>query len=363
MLHEAGCGTAGIWGKALAWNARRVSHPNPEVSYIASSAHNVATELLRTGFVAIVLAALWWAVRRDRRAAYVMAVVAALELTGFARRYRATFDWAMLNATNLETAQRLQAVDGDARTWSRLQDVAIRFDCPQAWGDDATVLRRYAELIAATNDVPVSELVRLGVKPNRQSPVWQLIRVRSFVEETADGQRRITAREGPVIDRAMLLGDWRVVPDRKQIIEAIKKQTFDPSQTALLEKPVAIAPSGSGFAGTVQRNDINSDTIELTIDAKRPAILVLAENYASGWQATSIDGEEGVYEVVPVDSVLRGIAVAPGKHHLRVQYRPRSIAAGEWISMISCALFALGGARALFMRDRNGVTRRRQMAP
>jgi hypothetical protein len=190
-----------------------------------------------------------------------------------------------------------------------------------------------------------------------------LIRVRSFVEETADGQRRITAREGPVIDRAMLLGDWRVVPDRKQIIEAIKKQTFDPSQTALLEKPVAIAPSGSGFAGTVQRNDINSDTIELTIDAKRPAILVLAENYASGWQATSIDGEEGVYEVVPVDSVLRGIAVAPGKHHLRVQYRPRSIAAGEWISMISCALFALGGARALFMRDRNGVTRRRQMAP
>jgi hypothetical protein len=358
LVHESHSGVAGAWGKGLSYRARLASHSQFTTSaeYVERTAHNAALELLRAGMVAGVLAVLWWTVRLDRRVAYLMVVIAALELIGFARRYRPTFDWASFNAQNAETAEKLRSVDGSDRMWANLQDIAIRDDCPEAWGYDATILQRYADLISATQDVAMSDLVQWGTKPHMESPVWRLLRVRSFAVNATDGERVIiTPYSGPVLERAMLLADWRVVPDRRQIVAAIKDQTFDPGQTALLEQPVSITPSGTGSAGTVQCHDINSDEIELTIDAKRPAIMVLADNYATGWQVIPLAGgssDQNAYQVVPVDTVLRGIPVVAGKHHLLLQYHPKSVTAGAWISTIAWALFALSGAGAMLINSR-----------
>jgi len=359
LIHESRGPVSNLWGSALTHRMRLSTHLQFQVTgeFVRVTAVNAAADLFRTGISAAMLAAMWWAVRHDRRAAYLMVVVAALELIGFARRYRPTFDWAQFNATNLETANALHGVDGSDRDWADLQDVAMRYNCPDASGYDATILRRYAEMVAEREDVPLVLQMQWGMKAPAESPVWQVMRVRSFVTAAADGTRIITPRPGPVLDRAMLLADWRVMPDRTQILAALKDQSVDPSQIALLERPVEITPSGSGSAGTVQYRDVNSDEIELTIDARRPAIMVLADNYASGWRAVPIGAPgQSAYEVVPVDSVLRGIALSPGKHHLSMQYHPGSVTAGAWISAVTWALFALSGAGCVLRKSRLRVS-------
>ena len=117
-------GASGLWGRGLAMRARLASHAHYQVTadYVRETAGNAAAEMLRTGCVALTLAAVWWAARRDRRAAYPMVLMAALELIGFARRYRPTFDWPTFNANNLATAQRLHELDGSDRMFSGLQD-------------------------------------------------------------------------------------------------------------------------------------------------------------------------------------------------------------------------------------------------
>ena len=162
----------------------------------------------------------------------------------------------------------------------------------------------------------------------------------------------------------MLLADWRVMPDRQQIVMAIKDNTFDPAQTALLEQPVSISPSGTGSAGTVQIHDLDSDTIELTINARRPSILVVTDNYSSGWQAVPIGTPgQSSYTVVPVDSVLRGIPLSPGRHHLSMQYRPASVRIGAWISTVSWVIFTLVGAGAILVRGRAGTSAQPELVP
>jgi hypothetical protein len=365
MVIEGHRGVSGLWGKALGLRSRLSSHAHFDVTsdFVQRTAHTIAIDLLRAGAVATVLAVLWWAVRRDRRAAYLMVILAAMELIGFARRFRPTFDWATFNAESAETAQRLHAIDGSDRTWWGMQDVAIRFDCPDGWGYDATILQRYADMVDEANNISLATMLRWGITPIHESPLWRLLRVRSFVAVQPGGYPNITPQPEPVLNRVMLLPDWHVVSDRGKIIEAVKNRTFDPGQTALLENPVAISRSGSGSAGAVKYRDINSDAVELTIDAKRPAIMVLTDNYATGWKVTPVGAPgQNSYEVIPVDGLLRGIPVVPGTHHLLMQYRPRAIAVGACISAVTLVSYVLSGAVAMLF-SRRGSKRARSATP
>ena len=350
-------GPAGLWGKAIAWRAAHSSHShyNMTAEFLITTARNAAIELARTGLFAAVLACIFWMARHDRRAAYLMVVLATIELISFARRYRPTFDWAALESQSAQTARVLHGFDGDGRSWASLQDVAMRKDCAVAWGYDATILKRYVELVSTSNGESVADLMLMKHKLQIESPVWNLLRVRSFVQVDADQSRSIERNPNAVIDRAMLVGDWRVVPDSHHVIATINDPGFDPRQTALLEQSVAPVASGTGPLGTVQLKDLNSDMIELNIEAMRPAIVVLAENYANGWQATPIGpAGQAAYPVLPVDETLRGIPVFPGKHHLLLQYRPPAVRIGAWISAVSLLLYAVIGGWTLLSSARLG---------
>lgn len=81
---------------------------------------------------------------------------------------------------------------------------------------------------------------------------------------------------------------------------------------------------------------------ELIVVAHRPGRIEIAETWDGGWRA-SLDGESvplATWEAVPGAQML-AVDVPPGRHRLRLAYRPRGLVAGAAVSGVSLLLLIL----------------------
>jgi uncharacterized membrane protein YfhO len=85
---------------------------------------------------------------------------------------------------------------------------------------------------------------------------------------------------------------------------------------------------------TIVRYTPNRVVIEATTE--RPSVLVLADTYYPGWEAT-VDGQPA--SVWPANALLRGVPLqTPGRHVIEFRFRPRSVLIGGGVSLISLAI-------------------------
>jgi hypothetical protein len=75
----------------------------------------------------------------------------------------------------------------------------------------------------------------------------------------------------------------------------------------------------------------------LDVDAPDGGYVVLLESYDPGWRAT-VDGEPA--EVLPANVLFRAVRVGPGRHRVRLEYRPPAQAAGLAVSGLALAVAA-----------------------
>jgi uncharacterized membrane protein YfhO len=87
------------------------------------------------------------------------------------------------------------------------------------------------------------------------------------------------------------------------------------------ERPIAGIVPGSGSPGTARIEHYGSEHVTVSARARRPAVLVLTDNWYPGWQA-KVDG--GSAPVERVDYLIRGVRVPAGAHTVEFDYRPRS---------------------------------------
>jgi hypothetical protein len=88
------------------------------------------------------------------------------------------------------------------------------------------------------------------------------------------------------------------------------------------------APDGSSPGSSTVR-EYTPGHIVLDVEAKRPALLVVAESYYPGWKAT-IDGEPA--EVLRANFLSQGLVVTEGKHAVVFRYDPDSVRYGTLLS-------------------------------
>jgi hypothetical protein len=114
------------------------------------------------------------------------------------------------------------------------------------------------------------------------------------------------------------------------------------------ETPVPISPRLRGDlvadeylvepgVGTVTRKRWSPNRIELEVDAKRPATVLVNQNMGEGWRAEGAD-------IVPggVDGLIAA-RVAAGRHTVVFRYRPRAYVVGAAVSLLA------GAAAAAFL--------------
>ena len=101
------------------------------------------------------------------------------------------------------------------------------------------------------------------------------------------------------------------MPRLSDTISAIHAPGFDPRALAF----VAVDPGcAAGSSGEAEITHFQTNSLTLTTNGS--GMLVLAETWYPGWQAT-VDGHPT--EVIKANGVLRGVCLPAGQHTLRIR--------------------------------------------
>ena len=87
-----------------------------------------------------------------------------------------------------------------------------------------------------------------------------------------------------------------------------------------------------------------TDFLEVEADLPAPSILLVTDAWARGWRAAPLQGSsQDSYELLPANYALRGLALAAGKHRLRLEYAPTALYAGALISALAWTAWLVAG--------------------
>lgn len=241
----------------------------------------------------------------------------------------------------------------------------------QAGGEHGNHIQRWGELVGAGLEVYVDwhnfigDLQRLVEAPSGAAPPANFLaaaNVRYIVStvglpglpEVYRGPEGLIYEVPGALPRAWLVEEAVVAEGAEAVIAAFQRADFDPARTALVSAPLA-DPLGSGpVSGGVEVVEHTPDRVRLSSEASRRALLVLADNYYGGWEA-SVDGEPA--PVHRVNHALRGVVVPEGRHEVVFEFRPGDLYTGVVVSLLS-ALILLAAAVVpglLRVRARRGV--------
>jgi hypothetical protein len=136
----------------------------------------------------------------------------------------------------------------------------------------------------------------------------------------------------PTTARAYLAS--RLVPvDSEATLDKEELPDFDRTTTALIDEWDAEGLKGDygqkGDAskieppdGTVIIRGYRRNAVVLTVETKKPAVLVLHDIYYPGWEVL-VDGEKR--DLLRVNLLFRGVELPPGRHRVQFQFRPLSV--------------------------------------
>jgi hypothetical protein len=143
------------------------------------------------------------------------------------------------------------------------------------------------------------------------------------------------------LGRAWLTPEVEVVTDFDIMLAIMEDPAFDPSRTALLERPLAHAPPGAaGLRGEVEVESRTTTRALARGESDRESVLVFADAYYPGWKAF-VNGQPS--EMFPVYSIFRGVVVPAGEWEVEYVYRPLSffgglgLSAAGWLAFLGIA--------------------------
>lgn len=279
---------------------------------------------------------------RRRWALWALLAIGAVELAGFA--------WQSRGGTRMYAEYLRRPGLSDAYTragpdratfmgWS--SNLALHERGHDVWGNESVVGLRYAELIARSQGRSVESLNNIGGDPpDHHHPLLAMLRTRVMVDRAGS-----QLEYSDVLPRFLFVGEYRVIPDREERLEAIAAPDFDPRRTVILEEPLDTLwkppREGAAVKGNVNLLEDTGSALELRVDLPQHAILLITDAWADGWRVRGIGRSKGdKHRLLPADHALRAIPLQPGTHHLRVEYAPLSYRAGATVSGLCGLLYS-----------------------
>jgi len=146
------------------------------------------------------------------------------------------------------------------------------------------------------------------------------------------------------LPRALLAPRSRYGGDYRQT-NLFYSERFDPGNEVLLSGPFDPKPASENeFRGKILSLKYSANRIDFKTEQNGFGHLALFDSYFPGWTAW-IDGRRA--PVLRGDYFYRALALSPGEHEIRMEYRPEGFSAGLFISLTSFMTLLT----ALFNRD------------
>jgi hypothetical protein len=146
---------------------------------------------------------------------------------------------------------------------------------------------------------------------------------------------------------AWFVGDIKVIPEREQRFAAMREPSFDPFQTAILEKDVDFVPSYPD-SSYVEVLEASFNRMRYQIYTDKPSLLVVSEIFypgSGGWKCYIGDEQKEIYKT---NHVLRSVYIdSPGTYEVLFEFIPETFVKYYHISVaghIIAYLLLIAGA-------------------
>jgi len=198
---------------------------------------------------------------------------------------------------------------------------------------DPLYLRRYGELVSYVNTGDrTSGLTRSDVEIIRDATVSAGISFRRqrFFDLVGAGKT--------ALPRAYFVSDYEVQDNPDRILDLLYSVDFDPRSTVVLETSI---PGELGASAETDRAEIrayDADKVGIATRTENSRLLVLSDNYYSGWKAFVDNQEVPVYRA---NYAFRAIIVPAGAHTVQFTYEPESVRIGGIVSAIATVALVL----------------------
>lgn len=167
------------------------------------------------------------------------------------------------------------------------------------------------------------------------SPGWNLTKQveqeRTFYLYTNENQ----------VPKVSLVNSYKVARTPNEIIGILISDDFDPQKEVILEEPLKIELSKNESSDNIVNiEEYKSNKITIKVLTAVDSILVIADSYYPGWNA-SINNEKT--KIYPANINSRAIFVPRGNHTITFNYVPKRLYASILISITSfiCLLFII----------------------
>ncbi len=227
---------------------------------------------------------------------------------------------------------------------------------PDLWGNDPSILRRYAEFIAFTQggdpDEP-GQFVQFRGIPK----LYSMLRLGYILAPGPDGRFSGYGLSAPPMARVQLLSDYAVVAGRDALFAAMRRPDFDPARRVLLETEPSPRPAPGAGPGAARVVAESPDSLTVEADAAAPSLLLVTDLYSRDWRVRALAGSsQSSYRILPADYILRAIPLAAGHHRLRMEYAPRTFRLGLAVSIGAWIAWCAGLAACLGWRPQGRRT-------
>jgi hypothetical protein len=157
--------------------------------------------------------------------------------------------------------------------------------------------------------------------------------------------------------RARVVQRARIVPSMDELYRLSAAGQIDPRREMLLHDPAAApivaslerAAEDGEATGSARIVVDRATNVVIEANAPRGGLLVLADTFYPGWQAT-VDGREA--PILRANVAQRAVALTPGTHRVAFAFRPRVVTVGLGLTALGIALL-IGAAALLYLGRQN----------
>ena len=266
------------------------------------------------------------------------------------------FDPKNLVFPTFSTTEAFSKISGFNRVFGNLGgEATMYYGLPSVEGYDALYSKRYGQFIGYIGNEELIESnwsVVLFPKDSKNTPkAINLLGIKYIAHKLTDngvswtfpywtyprGQFNLIYKDNyyrfyqnnNVLPHTFLVGEYRVIKDKKQILKTIFSDGFNPGSEIVLEDDPKIIKT-NGNIGDAKTIEYQPNNIEISVDSRSNALLLLMDNYDNGWKA-SIDGKS--VPILRANYAFRAIGVDSGKHIVRFWYDPWSFKLGVYIAI------------------------------
>jgi hypothetical protein len=308
-----------------------------DAEFVAQSQHRAAISLFVAAGTCTLLGIILAIARRESRALFAAIALGATEMFVFAHSARATFDSAAI--VNSDEKRFLDEHPGDYRIMNVANpNSAMLIGAQDMWGYEATVVRRYAEFMTWSQGGDPDQAMSY-VRFARYDPLFAMLRLR-YVFGQRDTELEIGDAPELPLSHLQLVSNYRVLPDRNAIFDALRSARFDPAREVILESEPEPKPPPAEGAGAARIVAASTDALEIEADVEQPSILLITDAFTRSWRAVGLAGSaQPRYQLLPANYILRAVPLTAGHHHLRVEYARDALVIGKWISSLAGLAF------------------------